>query len=184
MFLRVDMSSSRMWFYLTTFQTDLVAALKPEYVAPLVVYLCHDSTEETGGLFEVGAGWVGKCEVMLQACLTTCLSLPACLPACLHNCLLTCQPTCMLSSMSVWLPIHILSDNLIFNIKWISSVFQWGGRGLRELLWERTIKQLLLRLVSEWHSCHGNMVVSFFLFLLLWQIICVYALLILHFGGR
>jgi len=44
----------------TVMPPDLVAALKPEYVAPLVVYLCHDTCEETGGLFEVGAGWVGK----------------------------------------------------------------------------------------------------------------------------
>ncbi|XP_005096557.1 peroxisomal multifunctional enzyme type 2 isoform X2 [Aplysia californica] len=44
----------------TVMPPDLVAALKPEYVAPVVVYLCHDSCEETGGLFEIGAGWVGK----------------------------------------------------------------------------------------------------------------------------
>jgi len=44
----------------TVMPPELVAALKPEYVAPLVVYLCHDSCEETGGLFEVGAGWIGK----------------------------------------------------------------------------------------------------------------------------
>lgn len=35
-------------------------ALKPEYVAPLVLWLCHESCEENGGLFEVGAGWIGK----------------------------------------------------------------------------------------------------------------------------
>ena len=43
--------------------SELVAALKPEYVAPLVLYLCHENTEETGGLFEVGAGWIGKCKL-------------------------------------------------------------------------------------------------------------------------
>ena len=39
-----------------------MANLKPEYVAPLVLYLCHDSCDETGSIFEVGAGWVGKCK--------------------------------------------------------------------------------------------------------------------------
>lgn len=39
---------------------DLVEALKPEYVSPLVLYLCHDSCEENGSLFEIGAGWIGK----------------------------------------------------------------------------------------------------------------------------
>ena len=42
--------------------SELVAALKPEYVAPLVLYLCHEDTQESGSLFEVGAGWVGKCK--------------------------------------------------------------------------------------------------------------------------
>jgi len=44
----------------TVMPPELVAALKPEYVAPLVLYLCHEDTKETGGLFEVGAGWIGK----------------------------------------------------------------------------------------------------------------------------
>ncbi|RUS35130.1 Fox2 protein [Jimgerdemannia flammicorona] len=39
---------------------DVLAALKPEYVAPLVAYLCHETTKENGGLFEVGAGFVAK----------------------------------------------------------------------------------------------------------------------------
>ncbi|XP_049627347.1 peroxisomal multifunctional enzyme type 2 [Suncus etruscus] len=39
---------------------DLLDALKPEYVSPLVLWLCHESCEENGGLFEVGAGWIGK----------------------------------------------------------------------------------------------------------------------------
>jgi NAD(P)-dependent dehydrogenase (short-subunit alcohol dehydrogenase family) len=37
-----------------------VAALKPEYVTPLVAWLCHASCTETGGLFEVGAGYCSK----------------------------------------------------------------------------------------------------------------------------
>ena len=39
---------------------DILAVLKPEYVAPLVMYLCHEVSEETGSLFEVGGGWIGK----------------------------------------------------------------------------------------------------------------------------
>jgi len=39
---------------------NMVKALKPDYVAPLVLYLCHEDTEENGGLFEVGAGWMAK----------------------------------------------------------------------------------------------------------------------------
>ncbi|XP_075692400.1 peroxisomal multifunctional enzyme type 2 [Rhinoderma darwinii] len=44
----------------TVMPQDLVDALKPEYVAPLVLWLCHESCQENGSLFEVGAGWVGK----------------------------------------------------------------------------------------------------------------------------
>lgn len=39
---------------------EMVDALKPEYVAPLVAWLCHEECEETGGLFECGAGWMAK----------------------------------------------------------------------------------------------------------------------------
>lgn len=34
--------------------------LKPELVSPLVVYLGSDACADSGGLFEVGGGWVGK----------------------------------------------------------------------------------------------------------------------------
>ena len=44
----------------TILPPDLVAALRPEYVAPLVAYLCHESSAETGHTFEVGAGWVAR----------------------------------------------------------------------------------------------------------------------------
>uniref|UniRef100_A0A3B4YVV6 Hydroxysteroid 17-beta dehydrogenase 4 n=1 Tax=Stegastes partitus TaxID=144197 RepID=A0A3B4YVV6_9TELE len=44
----------------TVMPPDLVAALKPEHVAPLVLWLCHEQCQENGGLFEVGAGWIGK----------------------------------------------------------------------------------------------------------------------------
>ncbi|KAB1280869.1 Peroxisomal multifunctional enzyme type 2, partial [Camelus dromedarius] len=44
----------------TVFPQDLMDVLKPDYVAPLVLWLCHENCEENGGLFEVGAGWIGK----------------------------------------------------------------------------------------------------------------------------
>ncbi len=44
----------------TVMPKDLVDALRPEFVVPLVVKLCDAESTETGGLFEVGAGWIGK----------------------------------------------------------------------------------------------------------------------------
>lgn len=44
----------------TVLPKELVDALKPEFVSPLVAWLCHDDCEETGSVFEVGAGWVAK----------------------------------------------------------------------------------------------------------------------------
>ncbi|OZJ04915.1 Peroxisomal hydratase-dehydrogenase-epimerase [Bifiguratus adelaidae] len=44
----------------TVMPPDMLESLKPEFVAPLVGYLCHENTEETGSLFEVGAGFVAK----------------------------------------------------------------------------------------------------------------------------
>ncbi|XP_043441987.1 peroxisomal multifunctional enzyme type 2 isoform X1 [Prionailurus viverrinus] len=44
----------------TVMPEDLLETLKPDYVAPLVLWLCHESCEENGGLFEVGGGWIGK----------------------------------------------------------------------------------------------------------------------------
>ncbi|ETV93068.1 hypothetical protein H310_12868 [Aphanomyces invadans] len=39
---------------------DVYLRLKPEYTAPIVVYLCHASSSENGGVFETGGAWVGK----------------------------------------------------------------------------------------------------------------------------
>ncbi|XP_036357244.1 peroxisomal multifunctional enzyme type 2 isoform X1 [Octopus sinensis] len=39
---------------------DVIDALKPKFVAPLVMFLCHSSCLETGGIFEVAAGWISK----------------------------------------------------------------------------------------------------------------------------
>jgi 3-hydroxyacyl-CoA dehydrogenase/3a,7a,12a-trihydroxy-5b-cholest-24-enoyl-CoA hydratase len=44
----------------TILPKNITEALKPEYVSPLVAWLCHESCEETGGLFEVGGGLFAK----------------------------------------------------------------------------------------------------------------------------
>jgi len=44
----------------TVMPEEMLQALKPEYVAPVVAFLCHESCEDSGGLFEMGAGWVAK----------------------------------------------------------------------------------------------------------------------------
>jgi len=44
----------------TIMSPEMLKALSPEYVCPLVAFLCHETTKENGGLFEVGAGWITK----------------------------------------------------------------------------------------------------------------------------
>jgi 3-hydroxyacyl-CoA dehydrogenase/3a,7a,12a-trihydroxy-5b-cholest-24-enoyl-CoA hydratase len=44
----------------TVLPEQILEALKPEYVTPLVVLLTHESSAETGQLFEVGGGWVSQ----------------------------------------------------------------------------------------------------------------------------
>lgn len=44
----------------TVLPAEILEGLKPEYVSPLVGWLCHESCKENGGLFEVGAGIVNK----------------------------------------------------------------------------------------------------------------------------
>ena len=44
----------------TVMPAEVVEMLKPDYVAPFVAYLCHESSNENGGLFEVGAGYIAK----------------------------------------------------------------------------------------------------------------------------
>lgn len=39
---------------------QVTEALKPGFVTPLVVKLCSEESRETGGLYEVGAGWIAK----------------------------------------------------------------------------------------------------------------------------
>ncbi|RKP37972.1 hypothetical protein BJ085DRAFT_24282 [Dimargaris cristalligena] len=44
----------------TIMPPEVVEALKPDYVAPLVAYLSHDACTTTGDIFEVGSGWVAQ----------------------------------------------------------------------------------------------------------------------------
>jgi len=44
----------------TILPQEIVDALDPAVVSPLVAWLCHEDCEETGGLFEVGGGYFGK----------------------------------------------------------------------------------------------------------------------------
>ncbi len=44
----------------TVMPPEMVEALKPEYVAPLVAYLAHDTNRTTGGVYECGAGWISR----------------------------------------------------------------------------------------------------------------------------
>lgn len=39
---------------------DILKTVQPEYVVPLVAFLCHDSCTENGSVFEVGGGYVAK----------------------------------------------------------------------------------------------------------------------------
>ena len=44
----------------TVMPAEVVEALKPEYVAPFVAFLSHDSCEDNGAMFEVGAGYINR----------------------------------------------------------------------------------------------------------------------------
>ncbi|KAI8901668.1 hypothetical protein BC833DRAFT_617445 [Globomyces pollinis-pini] len=44
----------------TVMPPEMVEALKPEYVAPLIAYLCHESSTVSGSIFECGSGWISK----------------------------------------------------------------------------------------------------------------------------
>lgn len=46
--------------FLLLSSSDLFNQLKPEYIAPVVAWLCHESCEENGGVFESAGGYVGK----------------------------------------------------------------------------------------------------------------------------
>lgn len=44
----------------TIMPPQIIEQLKPGFVTPLLVKLCHESHTDSGGLYEVGAGWIGK----------------------------------------------------------------------------------------------------------------------------
>lgn len=44
----------------TIMPQEVVDILKPDYVAPLVGYLAHESNSLSGGIFEVGSGWFSR----------------------------------------------------------------------------------------------------------------------------
>lgn len=44
----------------TVWSEEMIKALSPEFLVPLVAYLVHEDTKETGGLFESAAGWIAK----------------------------------------------------------------------------------------------------------------------------
>lgn len=44
----------------TVMPKEMLENLNPEFVSPVVAYLVHESCEETGGVFELGAGWIAK----------------------------------------------------------------------------------------------------------------------------
>ncbi len=44
----------------TVMPKEVLEALKPEFVAPVVAFLCHESSSENGGLFELGARYCAK----------------------------------------------------------------------------------------------------------------------------
>ena len=44
----------------TIMPPEMVEVYKPDYVAPVTVWLCHESCEESGQIYEAGGGWVSK----------------------------------------------------------------------------------------------------------------------------
>ncbi len=44
----------------TVMTEEQLRKMSPELVSPLVGYLCHESCEESGSIFEVGGAWIGK----------------------------------------------------------------------------------------------------------------------------
>jgi 3-hydroxyacyl-CoA dehydrogenase/3a,7a,12a-trihydroxy-5b-cholest-24-enoyl-CoA hydratase len=42
---------------------DLLESLKPELIAPVVAWLCHEDCIENGAIIEAAGGWAGKCKI-------------------------------------------------------------------------------------------------------------------------
>ena len=45
---------------LTLMPEELVKVLKPDYVSPIVAYLCHEDTEDNGVVIESSGGWFAR----------------------------------------------------------------------------------------------------------------------------
>ncbi|XP_011312180.1 peroxisomal multifunctional enzyme type 2 [Fopius arisanus] len=43
---------------------ELFNELKPEFIAPVVVWLCHEDCNENGEIIEAALGWAGKCHLI------------------------------------------------------------------------------------------------------------------------
>lgn len=41
---------------------DFFQQLKPELIAPVVTWLCHEDCQENGSIIESAIGWAGKCK--------------------------------------------------------------------------------------------------------------------------
>lgn len=48
-------------FIIKQYFTDFFEQLKPEFIAPIVAWLCHEDCEENGSIIESAVGWAGKC---------------------------------------------------------------------------------------------------------------------------
>ncbi len=44
----------------TIMPPEMVQALKPEYVAPFVCFMSHESFKDNGGVYECGSGWIAS----------------------------------------------------------------------------------------------------------------------------
>ena len=41
---------------------EVASQLNPDLIAPVILWLCHESCEENGSIIDSAVGWVGKCE--------------------------------------------------------------------------------------------------------------------------
>lgn len=44
----------------TVMSKELLGSLGPEHIVPLVAYLSHEDSKETGAIYELGAGYISK----------------------------------------------------------------------------------------------------------------------------
>ena len=49
-------------------EIDLLETLKPELIAPVVCWLCHEDCEDNGAIIEAAGGWAGKCRFQCNFC--------------------------------------------------------------------------------------------------------------------